>query len=156
MRTKVADWYLAKIRYEKTMEDGQEKKVLESYCIDAMSFTEAENRIIDEMSGYISGDFEVKDLSQCAFKEVFFSDSETADKWFKAKLQLITSDEKTGKEIRSTVNYLVQAGSFNGAVKNIDEALGNTMLDYVIQSVTVTNIFDVFEYQTKDATEQED
>ncbi len=149
IKSRKAEWYLAKIRYERTMSDGLEKKVMEQYCIDAMSFTEAEQRIIDEMSEYISGEFEVKGLSQCPFMEVFFSDSETADRWFKAKLQLITVDEKTGRERRSPVNYLVQAGSFNSAVSNIDEAMKSTMIDYVISSISETAICDVFEYQPK-------
>ena len=150
MRTKSAEYYLAKIRYEKQMEDGLQKPVWESYVLDALSFTEAEQRITEMMSQYISGDFEVKDLTQCPFKEIFFSDDPAADKWYKAKLQFITIDEKTSKERRSTVIYLVQAGSFNGAVKNIDEVMGSTMIDYVIKSVTDTTIYDVFEYQPKE------
>jgi hypothetical protein len=78
-----------------------------------------------------------------------------ADKWYKAKLQFITIDEKTDKEKRSSVNYLVQAGSFNGAVKNIDEVMGGTMIDYVIASVSETTLMDVFEYKKGD-TKQED
>ena len=70
-----------------------------------------------------------------------------ADKWYKAKLQFITYDEKTDKEKRSSVTYLVQAGSFNGAVKNIDEAMGGTMIDYVISSVAETTLMDVYEYK---------
>jgi hypothetical protein len=74
-----------------------------------------------------------------------------ADRWYKAKLQFITLDEKSGKEKKSSVNYLVQAGSFNGAVKNLDEVMGGTMIDYVISSVAETSLLDVYEHtpQTK-------
>ena len=45
------------------------------------------------------------------------------------------------------MTYLVQAGSFNGAVKNIEEVMGGTMIDYVIASVAETTLMDVFEYK---------
>ena len=128
------------------MEDGLQKKVVENYTIDALSFTEAEQRIMEEMSSYISGEFNIKDIKIAPYKEIFFADTDTADRWYKTKLQFITIDEKTEKEKRSNVNYLVNAGTLNGAVKNIDEVMGGTMIDYVIASVAETTIMDVFEY----------
>ena len=150
MRSRTANWFECKIRYEKIMEDGLQKKVTEVYTVDALSFSEAEERITEEMSAYISGEFEVADIKKAVYKEIFFSDEEMADKWYKTKLQFITIDEKTEKEKRSSVTYLCQAGSFNGAVKNIEEVMGGTMIDYVIASVAETTTMDVFEYQKKD------
>ena len=156
MRSRSAMWFECKIRYEKVMEDGLQKKVNENYVVDALSFSEAETRITEEMSAYISGEFEVADIKKAAFKEVFFTDDNIADKWYTAKLQFITIDEKTEKEKRSTVTYLVQAGSMNGAMKNIDEVMGGTMIDYVIASVAETTLMDVFEYgKTNDKPEYE-
>ena len=132
------------------MEDGLQKKVVEAYVVDALSFTEAEQRIMEEMSSYISGEFEVSDIKRAAYKELFFSDEEMADRWYKAKLQFITIDEKTDKEKRSNVNYLVQAGTLNGAVRNLDEVMGGTMIDYVIAAVAETTLEDVFEYKKKE------
>jgi hypothetical protein len=128
------------------MEDGLQKKVVETYTIDALSFTEAEQRIMEEMSSFISGEFTIKDIKIAPYKEIFFSDMDTADRWYKTKLQFITIDEKTAKEKRSSVNYLVNAGTLNGAVKNIDEVMGGTMIDYVIASVAETTLMDVYEY----------
>ncbi|SEA92433.1 DUF4494 domain-containing protein [Xylanibacter ruminicola] len=149
MRSRTAMWFECKIRYEKVTEDGLQKKVNENYVVDALSFSEAETRITEEMSSYISGEFEVADIKKAAYKEVFFTDDNIADKWYKAKLQFITIDEKTEKEKRSTVNYLVQAGSMNGAMKNIDEVMGGTMIDYVVSSVAETTLMDVYEYGKK-------
>ena len=129
------------------MDDGLQKKVTEAYVVDALSFSEAEEKIIEEMSSYISGEFNVTDIKKAAYGEIFFSDLDAADKWYKAKLQFITLDENSGKEKRSTVTYLVQAGSFNGAVKNLDEVIGGTMIDYVITSMTETQLMDVFEHK---------
>ena len=76
----------------------------------------------------------------------FFSDIDTDDKWFKAKLSFITLDEKTDKEKRTSVTYLVQAHSVSGAVKHVDEVMGSTMIDYEIAAITETKIMDVFEH----------
>ena len=147
MRSRTAQWFECKIRYEKVMEDGLQKKVTESYVVDALSFSEAEERIIEEMSSYISGEFSVADIKIASYKEIFFSEDEMADRWYKAKIQFITIDEKTEKEKRSSVNYLVQAGTFGGALKNIEEVMGGTMIDYVIASMAETAMMDVFEYK---------
>ena len=155
MRSRTATWFECKIRYETTMEDGMQKKVTEAYVVDALSFSEAEERIIEEMSSYISGEFNVTDIKKAPYGEIFFSDQEMADRWYKAKLQFITLDEKTEKEKRSNVNYLVQAGSFNGAVKNLEEVMGGTMIDYSIVSVNETTLMDVFEHLAK-ASKQDD
>ena len=146
MRSRTAIWFECKIRYEKVMEDGLQKKVNETYTVDALSFTEAEKRIMEEMSSYISGEFTVKDIKIAPYKEIFFSEDASADRWYKAKLQFITIDEKTEKEKRSSVNYLVQAGTLKGAVNNIEEVMGGSMIDYVIASVAETTLMDVFEY----------
>ena len=83
-------WFECKIRYEKVMEDGIQRKVTESYTVDALSFAEAEERITEEMSSYISGEFTVENVKKAPYKEIFFSDDETADRWYKAKLVFIT------------------------------------------------------------------
>ena len=146
MRSRTAIWFECKISYEKTMEDGLQKKVNENYVVDALSFTEAEKRIMEEMSNYISGEFTVKDIKIAPYKEIFFSDDAAADRWYKAKLLFITIDEKTEKEKRSSVNYLVQASTLRGAVNNVDEVMGGTAIDYVIASVAETTLMDVYEY----------
>lgn len=146
MRSRTSTWFECKIRYEKTMEDGNQKKVTELYVVDALSFTEAEASIIEEMSSYISGEFEVKDIKKAAYGEIFFSDSPSADRWYKTKLQFITIDDKTEKEKKSNVNYLVHGSTLPGAVKSIDEVMGGTMIDYVIASIAETQIMDVFEH----------
>ena len=146
MRSRTAIWFLCKIRYEKVTEDGLQKKVTELYVVDALSFTEAEERIMEEMATYISGEFEVWEIDRAVYKEIFFSDDDMADKWYKAKLKFITIDERTAKEKKTTVYYLVQAGSFEGARRNIVEVMGGTMIDYVIDTVSETAVMDVFEH----------
>ncbi len=153
MKSRTAEWFECKIRYEKTAEDGMQKKVTELYTVDALSFTEAEQRIMEEVSSYISGEFEVTDIKKAAYKEIFFSDLDSADKWYKAKLQFITIDEKTEKEKRSNVTYLINAGSLKSAVNNIEEVMSDIQTDYVIAAVAETALMDVYEYKRKSENE---
>lgn len=146
MKSRTAQWFFSKIRYEKMQEDGMQKIVTEIYVIDAVSFTEAEKRIKEEMSAYISGEFEVKNISLAPFGEIIFDENPSADRYYKAKLAFITIDEKSGNEKRQSVTYLVQASSFNQAVKNVDEVMGGTMIDYEIISIAETQIIDVFNF----------
>ena len=132
------------------MEDGTPKKVVETYSVDAISFSEAEKKILKEMEAYADGEVELVDLKIANYKEVFFADSDLADKWYKAKLSFITIDEKTDKERKTSVYYLVNAGNIEKAINNINEIMGGTMIDYVTCKVDETNIIDVFEYKSKE------
>lgn len=145
MRTKSGKWFEVKVSYDKVMEDGNEKKAIETYVVEALSFTEAEAIIIREMQEYISGDFSVMNINPMKFKEVVFDDREPTVYYYKAKLMFITFDEKTEKEKRTPVYYLVQATSFDNCKNTIRQLMGSTMIDYQIASVSETNIMDVFE-----------
>lgn len=139
-------WFECKIRYEKTMENGMNKKVTEAYLVDAISFTEAEARIIEEMTPFISGEFTVSDIKRANYSELFFSDEIAADRWFKCKLTFITLDEKSGAEKKTSTNILVQASDLRDAVKKVDEGMKGSMADYIISSIAETAIMDVYEY----------
>lgn len=140
------NWFECKIRYEKLTENGITKKVTEPYLVDALSFTEAESRIIEEITPFISGEFTVADIKRANYSEIFPSDAEADDKWFKCKLYFITLDEKSGVEKKSATNILVQASDLREAVKNLDEGMKGTMADYVIASVTETAIMDIYPF----------
>ena len=150
MRSRTATWFECKIRYEKIMEDGLPKKVSEVYVVDALSFSEAEERIMEEMLPYNLVDIEIVDVKIAPYREVFFADDNLADQWFKAKLSFITIDERTDKEKRTSMMYLVNAGNISSAISNIDKVMSGTMIDYVTTSISATKIFDVFEYKKKD------
>lgn len=147
LRSRTGTWFECKVRYEKTQEDGSEKMVNEQYVVDALSFTEAEASIIDNMSVYVSGEFKVANINPANYNEIFFSDIDEDDLWFKARLAFITIDEKKDKEKRTYVNYLIQAKSIERAKRYVDEVMGKTMIDYELKSLSETKIFDVFEHE---------
>lgn len=143
------NWFLCKIRYEKVMENGMEKKVTEPYLIDALSFTEAEARIIKEMTPFISGEFTVSDIKRANYSELFPCTEESADKWYEGKLAFITLDEKSGKEKRTYTNVLIQASDIRDAMKKLDEGMKGTMADFQSVSLKETAIMDVYTYNEK-------
>ena len=146
MRSRTSEWFECKVQYDKVTEDGTNKKVTELYVVEAISFTEAESRIVEEMSQYISGEYEVKDIKKAKYKEIWLSDDVSADRYYKAKLQFITLDEKSGKEKRSNFVSLVEASTLNNAIKGIDEVMGKTAIDYTSVEAKETKIIDVIEY----------
>ena len=139
-------WFECKVKYVKTMENGLEKPVKEAYLVDAISFTEAEKRFIEEIRPFMSGEFEISDIKRVNYSEVFFNTAESADKWFKCKLSFITLDEKSGAEKKSNSYALVQAGDLREAIKYLDEQMKGTIMDYQIATVAETLIMDVFPY----------
>lgn len=145
-------WFECKIRYEKVMENGMNKKVTEPYLVDALSFTEAEARIIEEMTPFISGEFTVSDIKRANYNELFPSEEEAADRWFKCKLVFITLDEKSSAEKKTSTQVLVQAADLRDAVKKLDEGMKGTMADYQIASVAETAIMDVYPYSAEERT----
>ena len=140
-------WFTCKICYEKTLENGMNKKVTEPYLVDALSFTEAEARIIEEMTPYISGEFTVADVTRARYSELFYAEDASADRWYKVKLGFITLDEKSGSEKKTYTNVLVQAADLRDAVKRLDEGMKGSMADYIIVSVAETAIMDVYPYE---------
>lgn len=157
LRSRTGTWFECKVRYEKTQEDGSEKMVNELYVVDALSFTEAEASIIDNMSVYVSGEFKVANINPANYNEIFFSGNDDDDLWFKARLAFITIDEKKDKEKRTYVNYLIQAKCIERAKRYVDEVMGKTMNDYELKSLSETKIFDVFEHDlSKEWKEDED
>lgn len=138
----MALWFECKVRYEKMAENGMVKKVNEPYLVDALTFTEAEARIIEEMKSYISGDYSISSEKKTKIAEVFFN--EGGDRWYLVKVNFITLDEKSGAEKKSVSQMLVQASDFDSAVENFKEGMKGTMADYEIGSVAETMIMDVY------------
>lgn len=139
----MANWFECKVRYDKMMENGVVKKVNEPYLIDALSFTEAEARIIKEQTPFISGDFSVSAVKRTKISEIFRDDR--ADKWYLVKVSFITIDEKSGAEKRSVSQMLVAGNEFKDAFDNFMEGMKGTLGDFEIVSIAETPIMDVYD-----------
>ena len=144
----MAQWIKTSVRFQKRMENGTTKKVTDSYLVDALSFAEAEARIINEVTPpYYSGEITVSAVKKSNVQEIFRNKIEYEDvqKWYKSKVAFITFDEKTKSEKRTTAVYMVQAPDFHNALENFIECMKKeTMADFVIVGIEETNILDVF------------
>ncbi len=140
----MANWFECTVRYEKILENGMQKKVTEPYIVDALSFTEAEARIIEELKPFISGEFVIADIKRANLSELFFF--EEGDRYYKAKVQFITIDEKSGSEKKTNVHMLAQASDIDQALSVIKKGMEGTMSDYVVAALNETTIMDVFPY----------
>lgn len=138
----MALWFECKVRYDKMIENGTVKKVNEPYLVDALTFTEAEARIIEEMTPFISGEFSISAVKKTKVSEIFFDDS--ADKYYMVKVNFITLDEKSGVEKKSASFILAQANDLEGALERFKEGMKGTMADYDIASIAETPLMDVY------------
>lgn len=138
----MANWFECKVRYDKLQENGAVKKVTEPYLVDALSFTEAEARIIDEQTPYISGEFSVSAVKRTKIAEIFWN--EEGDRWYLVKVAFITIDERSGVEKRSTSQILVQAKDFKNALDTFLEGMKGTMADFEIVGINETPLIDVY------------
>jgi hypothetical protein len=143
----MANWFECKVRYDKLQENGSAKKVTEPYLVDALSFTEAEARITEEQTPFISGEFSVSAVKRTKIAEIFFN--EDGDRWFLVKVAYITIDEKSAVEKRTTSLILVQANTFKEAFDNFLEGMKGTMADYEIASIAETPLMDVYKLKVE-------
>lgn len=145
-----SEWFECKVRYDKTLENGLLKKVTETYLVDALSFTEAEKRFIEEITPFMSGEFIVTDIKRARISDLFDSENLSDDRWFRARIAYITLDEKTGVEKRTAQNVLIQANDFHKAINRLDEGMKGTLGEWVIVTVAETTIIDVFKFKVSD------
>ena len=141
MKNTINKYFEVKVKLQKTMEDGQQKKVSEQYVVEAATFGEAERRIAECLKPYIEGEFEVTDIKIAGYGQII-NDNHDADKFFKAKVSFVTLDETTGKEKKTSELYLVQSDTLESAESDVKSFLndGNT----TISSISETAILDVF------------
>lgn len=139
------NFFLVKVKYDKMMDNGVQKTVTEPYLVDALSFTEAEARIIEEMKPYISGEFMVSAISRYKVAETLLNES--GDRYYRAKLEYITLDEKSGNEKKQGVFFLIQASTIEEARNTIVNEMKKTMIEYDIVKIEETKIMDVFLYR---------
>lgn len=141
-------WFECKVSYERQADSVGMKKVSESYLVDALSFTEAEERIIKEVRPFVSvGELEVVNIRRARIAELFLNDEAEDDRYFRAKVNFITVDEKSGSEKKTSATMIVKSDSLPNAVTELKAQLDSQMASYEIASVTDTQILDVFQYE---------
>lgn len=138
----MTNYFECRVSYDKTLESGAVKQVTESYLVEAMSFTEAEARITQQMQPYMSGDFTVSAVNRRKYEDVLLDDDR--DKLYHVKLMFITIDEKTAAEKRKPSYLLVQARDIADVLSQVEILMSDSVTDYDIVSVSESRILDVF------------
>ncbi|MDR2413530.1 MAG: DUF4494 domain-containing protein [Odoribacteraceae bacterium] len=142
-----ANWFECRIKYVKTTEDGKEKKVSGQYLVDAVSYTEAESRIVAELSEMLQGEYHIAGLKRSNVSELVTSDDGNDDKWFKAKVAILDADQLTGKEKRTNNYFLVAGSSLERALENLKNNLSTYLVPCEIVSLSDSSVLDVFPYK---------
>ena len=145
-------WFLCKVKFQKTDEEGRQKMVTEPYLFDAISFTEAESRAFEKLAEELSTEFSVTNISKSNITEIV--PNENADEWYKCKVAFVMLDEDSGKEKKVNNYFLVQANNVKEAVEGVEESLKEMLVPFEIPSVTLTTIMDVFPYFTDEVDEK--
>lgn len=141
-------WFECKVSYERQADSMGMKKVSESYLVDALSFTEAEKRIIKEVRPFVSvGELEVVNIRRARIAELFLNEESEDDHYFRAKVNFITVDEKSGSEKKTSATMIVKSDSLPNAVTELKAQLDSQMASYEIAAVSDTQILDVFQYE---------
>ncbi|MDR1653451.1 MAG: DUF4494 domain-containing protein [Prevotellaceae bacterium] len=142
-------WFECKVAYDKIGEDGLLKRAVDSYLVDALSFSEAEKRIIEKVTPFVSGELTVSNIKRAKIAELFYN--EEGDRWFRCKIFIITQDDETKTvEKRSAQMILVQATSLKKALDVLTDRMKDTMSNYEINLITETALLDVFPYEVPD------
>lgn len=147
------NWFETKVKSVRVGEDGRERKANESYLVDAVSFTDAEARITQLASEFTRGEFSVSGIKPSNIVEIFSHDD--GEWWYKAKISLVTIDEHLGKEMKVNQYFLVNANDLKQALLRLEEGLSYMLVPYVVTSIALTAICDVFPYFGNERNENE-
>ena len=143
----MAAWFECKVTYEKVADNGMPKKVVESYLVDADSFTLAEAKMIEEITPFVSmGEFNISNIRKVNYAELFLNEDDKCDRYYRCKVLYVTMDEKNGVEKKTPAFMLVKSDSLPNAVAELEKQMGKGLADYEIASVAETALMDVFQY----------
>jgi len=146
---KMQTWFECKVKYNKTLDSGKEQVVTENFLLDAVSFTDAETRMMRQIEEMAKGEFNVTDIKKSRIGEVFPFD--TGEWWFKATINLVTVDEEAGKEKKMRTYYLIMADDIKEAMERLEESLSYLVIPYVVSALAVSTIVDVFPYEPSES-----
>ena len=137
-------WFTIKVKYTKQLEDGRLKRVTEPYLVDAISFTDDEARIYEEVGTHVKGEFLITGISKTDYADIFYY--EDAEDWYKCKLTYVSVDADSGKEKKISNNFLVTAHNVKQAYERIKESLADMTVTFEVPSIMLSPIVEVMPY----------
>jgi hypothetical protein len=140
-------WFECKVTYERPGEKGANTKVNESYLMKDFTFASVEKRLTIELQPFVTGEFNINEMKRVKYGEIVETQDESADKWYKCKIMLVTIDEASAKEKKTPVLMLVKAESVPDAITRLNIHMSTSVMDYELTSVNNSPIIDIFQYQ---------
>jgi hypothetical protein len=138
------NWFTVRVKYTKQLDNGNLKRVSEPYLLAAMTFTDAEARIYEELGAVIRGEFNVVGISRTELNDIFAYDD--TEMWYKCKVRYESVDADSEKGKKVIQNFLVSASNVKEAFDRITESLHGMMVDFEIPSIVLSPIVEIFPY----------
>lgn len=151
-----SNWFECSVKVDRNQMIGQEDNYSGNYLVDALTCGEAEKRVMEEVGMYCNGALAITGVKNTKINELFLSEDENADKWYKAKVMSVTMDEKTEKEKKTAVTMVVQANNFDDALNRLKDGMRGSMMDYEIDTIQRAKILDVFPFSADHIAENAD
>ena len=125
--------FLVKCRYENDLG----KKVTEQYLVNALTCTDAEKIVAENLLPYYP-DMEISSVQEKSIAEVLGNTE--SELFYLCRVAFITIDEKSGKEKKTMCNWLVKATDFANAHEIVKKTISKSMADMEVVSLSKTNI----------------
>ena len=138
----MSNWFTVKVKYTKQLDNGSLKRVSEPYLLSAMTFTDAEASIYEELGAVIRGEFNVTGISRTELNDIFAYDDTGV--WYKCKVVYDNLDADTDKAKKVSQNFLVEASSVKEAYERLTDNLKGMLVEFQIPSVMVSPIVEIF------------
>ena len=148
----IRSWFNCKIKCQRENEDGEVKQVVESYLVDAASYTDAESIIYERLMESVKGGFYLQSITKTKVSDVFTYPE--GDFWFKCKVIYYSVDDETGAEKKIRNDMLVYATDVKSAYDRLLEKISSIIIDVTIPDIVQTNIIEIFPYQETKSLEE--
>ena len=132
------EFFEIKVNYTRQTGEDNPASVSETYLVQGVTPSSVEERIMEELKPFISGECDVPSIRNRKFYDIIPSGN--VEDWYESKVEMITIEDN-GNEKRKAVTILVEAKSIQKAVSVLSESLHN--IDCEIVSVKKSKILEV-------------
>lgn len=146
-------WFESTVKYMKEDDHGRVRNVTEHYLVDALSFTEVEARINEEMGQRVMGEFQVKSERKSQIIDVF--EYPGGDVFYQVKVSYLLTDADSGKEKKVVNTMLVHAANVKEAYERIHESLNNMLVTFTVPEIKESKILEVFHHYNAEGGQSE-
>lgn len=131
------DYFEAKLKHVKIDDNGRERKVTETFILEAVSFTDAEAKMTEYGQQICKGGFEVKNIKESQVEKILDTEGEYA---WKARISSIMIDMDLGREKRFNSHWLAWADSLADALKKMQSEIDQLVVPANVESIAISPV----------------